>query len=247
VSGPPPRLIFASPSVNFPLGRQMSEARREAMLAAARNWNAVIFECDSLWELSYTGDRIRAMQGHDRGAPVLYFGDLNQTLGPHIRVGYLVVPPSLVGPFTDMALRVCYGPEPFVLGALATFIEDTDYAVHAKSLRSIYAERLRLLVEAIRIHIRDVVVMEPSGGLHVTMLFNDPIEEQAICSAAADRGLSVTPLSRFYHAGERGTSRAGIVLGFGTLPDRMIETMVRRLAEVVMEVREGSRIPALVA
>lgn len=242
VSGPPPRLIFTSPSVGFPLGCQMSEARREAMLAAARNWNAVVFECDALWELSYTGGRVRAMQGRDRDAPVIYFGSLYQTLGPHIRVGYLVAPPNLVEPFTEMAQRISYGPESFVLAALATFVEDTDYAVHTKSIRSIYAERLGALVTSLRTHLRNVTILEPCGGLHVTIVFNDPVNEKAICRAAAERGLSVTELSRFY--GDRSRAQRGIVLGFGNLPERIVETMVCRLAEVIDEVREGSRITA---
>jgi len=242
VSGPPPRLIFASPSVSFPLGCQMSDARREAMLAAARNWNAVVFECDSLWELSYTGGRVRSMQGRDRDASVIYFGSLNQTLGPHIRVGYLVVPPNLVEPFTEMAQRISYGPESFVLAALATFVEDTDYAVHTKSIRSIYAERLGVLVESLRAHLGNVTILEPCGGLHLAIVFNDPINERAVCRAAAERGLAVTELSRFY--GDRSRAQRGIVLGFGNLPERIVETMVCRLAEVIDEVREGGRITA---
>lgn len=246
VSGPPPRLIFASPSVSFPLGRQMSETRREAMLTAARNWNAVIFENDALWELTYTGGRIRAMQGRYRDAPVIYFGSLNQTLGPHIRAGYLVVPPTLGEPFSDMAQHVAYGPEPFVLAALATFIEDTDYAMHTKSIRSAYAARLNVLVESLRAHLRNVTILEPCGGLHLTILFRDALDENAVCRASAERGLAVTALSRFYHPADRQGCR-GVVLGFGNLPERIVETMVCRLAEVVEEAREKSRISASAA
>jgi GntR family transcriptional regulator/MocR family aminotransferase len=242
VPGPPPRLIFTSPSVGFPLGAQMSETRREAMLAVARNSNAVIFECDAMWELSYTGSRIRAMQGSDKDAPVIYFGSLNHTLGPHIRVGYLVVPPRLVEPFTEMAQRISYGPEPFLLAALAGFVEGTDYAVHIKSIRSTYAERLGMLVNSLRAHLPNITILEPCGGLHVAVVFNEPLNERAICRGAAERGLSVTELSRFYLDPARAPH--GVVLGFGNLPERVIETMVCRLADVVNEVREHGRLIA---
>jgi len=242
VSGPPPRLIFASPSVSFPLGCQMSDARRAAMLDVARISNAVVFECDALWDLSYTGGRVRAMQGRDRDASVIYFGSLNHTLGPHIRVGYLVVPPHLVDPFAEMAQRISYGPEPFVLAALATFIEDTNYAVHTKSIRATYAERLGALVESLRRHLGNITILEPCGGLNVSILFNEAIDERVVCRAAADRGLSVTELSRFYHDPARAPR--GIVLGFGNMPERIIETMVCRLADVIDEVREHGRVIA---
>lgn len=245
-SGPPPRLIFASPSVSFPLGRQMTEERRLAMLEAAQRWNAVIFECDALWELSYTGSRIRAMQGYDRNGPVLYFGSLNQTLGPHIRVGYLVVPPALVKPFTEMAQRIAYGPEGFLLAALASFIEDSHYAMHSKTIRSVYAARMAVLVEACRAQFQGATVLEPSGGLNLAVRFNDPIDEIAICRAAGERGLSVSPLSRFYDRQRERPAPAGLVLGFGTVPERLLETMARRIAEIVAKARESAK-PLLVA
>jgi GntR family transcriptional regulator/MocR family aminotransferase len=185
---------------------------------------------------------MRAMQGSDKDAPVIYFGSLNHTLGPHIRVGYLVVPPRLVEPFSEMAQRISYGPEPFLLAALASFVEGTDYAVHTKSIRSIYAERLGVLVNSLRTHLSNVTILEPCGGLHVTVVFNEPVNERAICRAAADRGLSVTELSRFYLDSARAPH--GVVLGFGNLPERVIETMVCRLADVISEVREHGRVVA---
>jgi DNA-binding transcriptional MocR family regulator len=74
------------------------------------------------------------------------------------------------------------------------------------------------------------------------VLFNEPVNERAICRAAGERGLSVTELSRFYLDPARAPH--GIVLGFGNLPERIIETMVCRLADVVGEVREHGRIAA---
>ena len=237
VAGPPPRLVITSPSVGFPFGQQMSEMRRMAMLDMARTWNAMIFECDSQWELFYSGNRLRSLQGRDFDAPIFYFGSLTETLGPHIHAGYLVVPSRLLKPFSEIAQRVAHEPEPFILGALATFIENSDYAVHTKMIRSVYAERARLLVDAIKSSIPGATVHEPSGGLNLALLFDDGVDERTICRAAADRGMPVTPLSRFW-AGERRDAPRGLALGFGAIPERMIETMVRRLGEVIAEVRQ---------
>jgi GntR family transcriptional regulator/MocR family aminotransferase len=237
MAAPPPRMIFASPSVSFPLGQEMSEAHRQTLLGAARNWHAVIFECDTAWDLSYTGNRFRALQGSDHGAPIIYFGSLNLILGPHIQVGYLVVPAQLADPFRHTAKLIGYGPEAFVLSALARFINDTEFAIHTKNVRSAYAKRLRVLVESIRARIGRITVVEPTGGLHVTVLFSDELNEERICQMSAERGLSVAALSRFYCATGRGPASTGIVLGIGSVPDRTIESMVGRLAEVVGEVR----------
>lgn len=227
---PPPRLILISPSLNFPYGRQMTEERRIAVLDFAQRSGAVIFESDSYWELSHTGNRLRAIQGYDRNESVLYFGSLNETLGPQVRVGYLVVPSALVDAFAEMAQRIAYGPDNFILSALARFIEEGQYALHIRSIRSAYARRLGIAVAACRTHMRNVACIEPAGGFHLTLILPPHHDEAAICRLAARHGLQVSPLASFHGA---TAPQKGLVVGFGTIPDRIVETMVRRLSEVI--------------
>ncbi|HEY1630507.1 MAG TPA: PLP-dependent aminotransferase family protein [Rhizomicrobium sp.] len=229
-SGPPPRLIFVSPSLNFPFGRQMSEPRRRQVLELAAGAHAAIFEADIAGELAFGGSRLRAIQGQDEDGRVIYFGSLNETLGPHIRAAYLVVPPHLVEAFSGMEQRIAYGPDAFVLSALATFIEENHYAMHIRNIRSVYAQRLKAMVEAARAHVPQATVLEPSGGLHVTLLFGAGFDEDAAVASAAEQGLAVAPLSRF----TRG-SGPGLVLGFGAVPERTIDPMMRKLGLVLAQ------------
>jgi GntR family transcriptional regulator/MocR family aminotransferase len=242
VKGPPARLIVVSPSVDYPLGRQMSESRRDAVMSMARNWNATIFENDTGWELSYSGSRVEAMQGGDRSASIFYFGTFGQTLGPQIQAGYLVVPPKLVEPFGKAARRLYCGPDPFVLSALARYVESADYAAHVKTIRSAYAARLEALISAMQRHLPNAALIKPTGGLQFAVRFDDAIDEKKIRSGAAKRGLSVAPLSHFYFGTGPGESPAGLVLGLGSVPDKAIETMVCRLAESVTEVQRSASI-----
>ncbi|HTQ15192.1 MAG TPA: PLP-dependent aminotransferase family protein [Rhizomicrobium sp.] len=233
-SGPPPRLIFVSPSVSFPFGRQMPEARRKSVLELAYRTHAAIFEADICGELAFGGSRLRAIQGQDSEGRVIYFGSLNEALGPQIRAAYLVVPPNLADPFAAMAQRTAYGPDSFVLSALAGFIEENHYAMHIKNIRSIYARRLKLMVEACRGLLPEATLLEPSGGLHLSLLFPHGLDEQLACRIAADFGVTVAPLSRFYR---NGTRNAGIVLGIGAVPDRAVEASIRKLATAVSQAR----------
>ena len=233
-SGPPPRLIFVSPSVSFPFGRQMPESRRKAVLELAYRTHAAVFEADICGELTYGGSRLRSIQGQDSEGRVIYFGSLNETLGPNIRAAYLVVPPNLVGAFSAMAQRAAYGPDNFVLSALAAFIEENHYAMHIKNVRSVYARRLKTLVEACRTHLPAATILEPAGGLHLTLHFQEGVDEAQACRAAGEMGLAVAPLSRFFRHGARGP---GLVLGFGTVPDRSIDAGIRKLALAVAQAR----------
>lgn len=230
IAGPPPRLIWVSPSVNFPLGQQMPEARRLAVLEYARHAGAAIFESNAYGELVHMGHRLRALQGHDTEGRVIYYGSFHCTLGPGIRAGYLVVPQALVEPFTEMRRRLACAPETFVQSALATFVKDNRYALHLKKIRAIYAERLRVLMAACRKHIPEAVFNEPAGGFHLTLHLDGDV--QRICQAAAREALHVQPLSIFHQDGHRDS---GIVIGFGAMQEQMIEPSVERLAEIVRE------------
>jgi len=238
VYGPPARLIYVSPSVGFPFGQQMSEDRRLALLDAARGWNSIVFENDSHWELSYAGCRLRALQGRSDQTPVVYFAALSSTLGPHIRIGYLVVPPDLVKAFNEMAQRMACVPDCFVLGALATFIESSEYAVHTRKLRTIYSQRVKALSGAMRSRLSGITVLEPDGGLNLTALLDDDLDEQTICDAANSRGVAAAALSQFYCERRGFKPPQGLVLGLGNLPDRTIDSTVDRLQNIL---RDGRR------
>jgi GntR family transcriptional regulator/MocR family aminotransferase len=232
---PPPRLIYISPSLNFPLGVQLSAPRRLAILESAAASGAAIFESDRFAELLYTGSRLGAVQGIDRDARVVYFGSFESTLGPHIRAGFLAVPPNLVDPFSRMAVRVGCAPESFVLAAVAGLIESNQYAMHVKKIRGAYAQRLGLMAEACRTLLPDVQVGEPHGGFHVSLGLPEGLDPALVAAAAAKQGLAIEPLSRFY---VRNRPSNGAIFGFGSIPDRLIETAVRRLGGILREQRD---------
>ncbi|HEV2561622.1 MAG TPA: PLP-dependent aminotransferase family protein [Rhizomicrobium sp.] len=232
ISGPPPRLIWVSPAMNFPLGQQMPESRRLQVLDAARHAGAVLFESNTYGELVYTGHRLRAIQGHDAEGRVIYSGSFHRTLGPGIRVSYLVVPQALVEPFTEMRARLACAPDVFMQSALATFVKENRYALHLKKIRAVYAERLRQTIAACRKHIPDAAISEPSGGFHLVLRLDGIADEQRICLAAAKDGLQIQALSQFYQDPRRG---AGLVIGFGAMAEQTIEPSVARLAGIIRE------------
>lgn len=233
-SGPPPRLIWTTPSLNFPLGMQMSEARRLVLLDAARTAGAAIFEASSYSELIYTGHRLRALQAHDTDGRVIYYGSFHCTLGPAIRAGYLVVPHALVEPFNEMRRRLAFAPEIYLQSALATFVKENRYALHLKKLRAVYAARLRQTIAACRAYMPDASIVEPAGGFHLTLHVDGDV--QRACQIAAREGLHVQPLSRFYQEAHHDS---GIVIGFAAMAEQMIEPSVARLAAIL---REHSRL-----
>ena len=229
VEGPPARIIFVSPSVSFPYGMPMTEARRQDVLDAARAQNAAVFENDTCFELRYSGGSLRSIQGQDKDGRVIYYGGFPETLGSSVRVGYLVVPESLLDAFLETSRRVSGTPVPQLQEALADFIEEHEFAVHARNVRGLYARRLELIKRASKVHLPHPGISEPLGGLHIVFHLDSGTDAISICEIAAAEGIPVRPLSQYYL---QKPADNGLVFGFGAVPERAIQPMMKRLAEI---------------
>lgn len=97
----PPRLIFTSPSHQYPCGSIMSAGRRLALVEYARRHGAWIVEDDYDSEFRHSGEPIPAMLGMVPDAPVVYLGTFSKTLFPALRIGFMVMPPALADAAQD--------------------------------------------------------------------------------------------------------------------------------------------------
>jgi len=230
VVGPPARLMFVSPSVSFPFGVQMSEQRRRAVLRAAQAQNAIVFENETYSELRYRGSRFSSIQGLDEDDQVVYCGGFTETLGNSVNVGYLVVPPALKEAFAEVSRRISNAPPRQLLDAVAEFVEEHEYAFHARNVRGVYAERLEIVKQAVRDYLPQFSASEPDGGLFVVLRADPAFDDVSTCDEAALAGLPVRPLSRYYVS--RNAER-GIVFGFGAVPERSLRSSLQQLASIL--------------
>lgn len=230
VVGPPARLMCVSPSVSFPFGGQMSEPRRRAVLRAAQAQNAIVFENEAYCELRYDGIRLSSIQGLDEYGRVVYYGGFTETLGNSVDVGYLVVPPALGEAFVEISRRISNVPARQLQDAVAEFVDEHEYAFHARNVRGIYADRLDTVIRACRECLPQFSVADPNGGLFVVLRTERPLDDVAICNEAAAEGIPVRPLSRYFVS---CTAERGIVFGFGAIPERAIKPTMQQLASLL--------------
>src|SRR5919199_1055258 len=146
---PGARLIYVTPSHQFPLGMTMSLPRRLALLEWAGRAGAWVMEDDFDSEYRYEGRPIASLQGLDDDGRVVYIGTFSKFLFPSLRLGYIVAPPVLVDAF--LAARAMAGRHsPSVEQAILTdFIEEGHFGRHIRRMRTLYAERQAFLIEAL--------------------------------------------------------------------------------------------------
>jgi GntR family transcriptional regulator / MocR family aminotransferase len=225
------RMIFLTPSHQFPSGVLLPLARRIEFLAWARQTNSILVEDDYDGEFRYEGASLESLQGLDREGRVIYVGTFSRTIFSALRIGYLVAPKRLVPAFSAAKWLCDRHTATLEQETLAEFISSGMYERYLRSYRRRNAARRNALLEAIREHLQDRVEITGDGaGAHIVLWPRRGIAEQEVIAAAASRGVGVYGISP-YHLKRPG--RAGIMLGYSRLRENEIREGIRRLGEVL--------------
>jgi GntR family transcriptional regulator/MocR family aminotransferase len=226
---PAARLVYVTPSHQFPLGTPMSLARRAALLAWAERRGAVVIEDDYDSEFRFAARPLEPLQSLDRDGHVIYVGSFSKTTLPMLRFGYLVAPASL-RPALRAAKRLAdWQGELTTQAALARFIDDGLLARHVRKAARHYAARHERISATLRRDFADWLAPIPSiAGLHVCARLRPdvPIDVTNVLRRARAAGVAVEDLAGYCAE----TPQQGLVLGYGAISLDRIDQGLRRLA-----------------
>ncbi|MFI0543045.1 PLP-dependent aminotransferase family protein [Streptomyces sp. WSLK1-3] len=201
-----PAAVVVTPAHQYPTGVTLHPSRRRALTDWARARGALVVEDDYDGEFRYDRQPVGALQGMAPGQ-VVYLGTASKTLGPALRLGWMVLPPHLVAPVADAKLHSDHSTEALGQLALAELIRTHAYDRHVRACRLRYRRRRDRLVERLGARRR---VHGIAAGLHALVEVED---ETAVLERAAAEGLAVGSLREHWHA---DGSREGLVVGYGT-------------------------------
>jgi GntR family transcriptional regulator/MocR family aminotransferase len=222
-----PRLIYVTPSHQYPIGVTLTLPRRLALIEYARRCGAWIVEDDYDSEFQFDGRSTPSMQGLDDGGRILYVGTFSKVLFPSLRLAYLVAPESLVDGF--VRARTTQDGHSARLSQLVTadFIDEGHFAAHVRRMRQLYHHRRDLLLSEINQRLQPWC--RPIGfaaGLQLTVAL--PRKREASLTRAAAMAGVVTPVLSDLFLSK--PTLDGWILGFAALPDEAIVEGVRRLS-----------------
>ncbi|TQM06159.1 PLP-dependent aminotransferase family protein [Pseudonocardia kunmingensis] len=224
------RLVYVTPSHQFPLGTPMSLARRAALLDWAERAGAVVVEDDYDSEYRYGGRPLEPLQSIDRSGRVVYVGSFSKTLLPMLRVGFLVAPASLQPALRAAKQLTDWHGDPVTQGALAAFIGEGLLARHVRKATREYAARRTTLLAALREHLADRLDPVPSAaGLHLCARLASGTHgdlDDAL-RRARDRGVGAESLAGYCAV---RPVQDGLVLGLGGIATADVDDGVRLLA-----------------
>jgi GntR family transcriptional regulator/MocR family aminotransferase len=217
-----------TPSHQFPLGVSLPLARRLQLLEWARTHGAVVLEDDYDSEYRYSGPPLPAMHGFADGAAVIYIGTFSNVMFRGLRVGYVVVPNDLIGPFVTAKWMADRHTPLVEQAALADFITEGHLERHVRRMRRLYKRRRDVMLEALYRHFGpQAVVRGDAAGLHMTVRFTSV---RGLQEKAARAGVHLSSSEIYYLDAARGAAATEYILGFAAVTERVIRESIRRLA-----------------
>lgn len=229
---PAPRLIFVTPSHQYPLGAVMSMARRRALLAYAREVGAWIVEDDYDSEFRFSGSPVPSMQGMEPDAPVIYIGTFSKTLYPGLRMGYMLLPRALGPALQTLHAELYREGHQLSQHVVAELIAEGHYAAHIRKMRLLYGKRRRMLLALIERYLGADYLpwMESGAGLHFVMQLPGQADDVRLAEALKREDILVKPLSRYYAGPDK---RRGLLLGYACVDEAEIGAAFFRMLKVL--------------
>jgi GntR family transcriptional regulator / MocR family aminotransferase len=215
---PPARLIYVTPSHQYPTGVTMSLTRRLSLLELARQAGAFILEDDYDSEFQFDGRPIAALQGIDQTGSVIYLGTLSKVLAPGLRLAYAVVPHSLLADVQRAVRLEGLAVSIHTQAAFLAFLREGYFGAHIKRMTPIYAARMAHFREEVQRACGALAELGPgTGGLQLALWFkHQNISDVAIAASLQRHGYAPQPISPMY----LGPPRAGLLCGIaGLMPE----------------------------
>jgi GntR family transcriptional regulator/MocR family aminotransferase len=223
-----PKIIYVTPSHQFPLGMTMSLARRNALIDFAHARDAYIFEDDHNSEFRFTGPPLPCLQGLDDCGRVIYAGTMSKILYPSLRIGYLLAPEQLVEPMIKIRAVMDQHSPAIDQATLARFLTEGYFLSHIKRMRKLYADRREFFIKQFNELLSDYFVLQiPEAGLHFVAWLKRKDELPMIGRVCAELGLRPSPLSSCFMKAE---VEPALTFGFAAWTRAQIREGLRKLA-----------------
>ena len=227
------RLIYTTPSHQFPLGMPLSMARRRALLARASEIGAIVVEDDYDSEFRHEGRPTDSLQGMDDTGNVALVGSFSKTVSPSLRLGYVIAPPAVAQAVANVKHLVDWHTPTQTQLALAKFMGHGDLQRHIRRCHAAYAQRRERLLARFADDLAPWFELVPTvAGFHMAALARRPLDMAMLLNLSRRVDVGLYPLAAFHHF---GPPRDGLMLGFGVIAAADIDPALDRVRDVLQQ------------
>jgi GntR family transcriptional regulator/MocR family aminotransferase len=231
------KLVYVTPSHQFPTGVTLTLSRRLDLLCWAEKTGAMIVEDDYDSEFRFGSRPIPSLQGLANGDSVIYVGTFSKVLFPTLRVGYMVAAPSLARVLARAKWLADLQTPAIEQRVLADFINEGHLERHLRRMRTLYDNRRQTLVRALETNFGDrVTVLGENAGMSLMIRLHSELDDAEIERQARASGIGLLS-ARLYYLEEKRPNNTDntreFLLGYAGLSERRIREGTRRLAKIL--------------
>lgn len=228
-----PRLIFTTPSHQFPMGSVLSIQRRLELIQYAKLKDCFILEDDFDSEFRYSGAPVSSLQGL---APerVIYAGTFSKVLSPSLRVAYIVMPRDLVEPCRELK-RLADHHTPLLQQLLVSRLIGSGFLQrHISSMKKVYKKKQETFLKLLKDYFPELEVMGESTGLHIVTRFQGIDFSDDLRAAIAEKGVRIYPVEN--HAIQKGCHKNELIFGYVNLSQKDMEDGIKNIKKAIEEI-----------
>lgn len=228
-------ICYVTPSHQFPLGNVLSISRRQALLGwAAEKEGRYIIEDDHDSEFRYRGKPIPALQSLDHGQKVIYIGTFSKAISPALRIGYMVLPPSLMEQYRKKCSSYACPVSRTSQAVLTEFIRDGYFEKHLNRMRKIYKGKHDLMMKCIMTQFPKhlISISGDHAGLYILLHYHGTLTEEEISVRAEHNSIQLRSLKGYY-AVLPDTYQPTYLLGFANLDEQQIREGIALLSKEI--------------
>jgi GntR family transcriptional regulator/MocR family aminotransferase len=226
------KLVYVTPSHQYPLGGTMPLGQRLRLLKLAQSRDFLVVEDDYDSEFRYGERPIPALQGLDDFQKVIYVGTFSKILFPSLRIGYIVAPPALAETYAYCQDTLYGHPSYLDQLVVADFISQGHLHRHVRRMRLIYEQRRLAAIRAFSKASKSIKIVGDSAGLHFVIRIACS-NEKLLSKRLRLAGFEFATTERCYTGGYRSTE---LVIGFGCLAEQEITTAMRAFKKALSDV-----------
>ena len=223
------KLLYLTPASHFPLGMTLTQSRRRELLQWLEHNQTLIIEDDYNGEYRYHGRPLPTLFAMTKTEQVIYVGSFSKLLFPALRLGFIVVPETLIAPLSSLRWLLDRHSPPLEQAVLADFINQGHFARHLRRMRTLYSERQQALVQAAKEYLADIMhVPALDSGLHLVGWLQRGVLQNDLLTAAKQANIELMPTSSFC---TQTQAKPSVILGYAPYSPEEIYRGVKTLRD----------------
>ena len=228
-----PKLIYTIPSFQNPTGHSYSNYKRLEVLKLAERYNAYIIEDDYVSDLDFEGKGFTPLKTLDKNNRVIFIKSFSKIFMPGLRLGFIVVPPSLQGNIIEAKHTTDISTSGLIQRAFDLYIRKGFWDRHFNFMYEVYKQKYERIIGSLDKNLAgSISYSKPGGGLNIWLNLPYDISINNLFKLAASNNIVFAP-GKIFYSSTCPHNLNNIRISFAAAYLEQIETGIEKLCSLI--------------